>query len=133
MNPIKKFTPYLLDKFFIKQPRLRSYITKMIYGDRVVVVNLLGGQIAINTLKENGYLRASNMTRNSSLIRDEFPVMLTLANLIGNDCGFIDIGANIGIYASSLAKFQKVYPRFKVFAFEVATNKRFPSRSKLTP
>lgn len=119
MNPIKKFTPYLFDKFFIKKPRLRSFVTKAIYGDHLVVVNLLGAQIAINTLKENGYLRASNMARKSSLMRDEFPVMLTLANLISIDCGFIDIGANIGVYASSLAKFQKVYAGFKVFAFEV--------------
>lgn len=109
----------LIDKYFIKQPKLRRFITKMLYGDRLVTVNFFGGNFSINTLKENGYLRTSRMTAHSSLLRDEHPVMLNLSNLITDNCAFIDVGANVGIYSSAFSKFNKIHKNFQVFAFEV--------------
>lgn len=43
----------LVDRYFIKQPKLRRLVTKMLHGDRLVNVNLFGGDFHINTLKEN--------------------------------------------------------------------------------
>jgi FkbM family methyltransferase len=109
----------LLDKYFIKQPKFRRFFTKMLYGDRLVDANLLGRVIKINSLKENGYLRASKISAHSSLLRDEYPVLLTLSNIIKDESSFVDVGANVGVYSSVLSTFKKTHKNFDVFAFEV--------------
>ncbi len=109
----------LVDKYFIKQPKFRRFVTKILHGDRLVKVNLFGGNFQINTLKENGYLRASRISAQSSLLRDEYPVMLTLSNLVADNCAFVDVGANVGVYSSAFSKFKKIHKNFQVLAFEV--------------
>lgn len=109
----------LIDRYFIKQPKFRRFVTRIIYGDRLVNVELFGKKFYLNTLKENGYLRASRISTYSSLLRDEYPVMLTLANVITDNCTFVDVGANVGIYSSIFSKFKNIYKNFQVLAFEV--------------
>jgi FkbM family methyltransferase len=109
----------LIDKYFIKKPKFRRFVTKMLNGDRLVRVNLFGGNILISTLKEHGYLRAARISAHSSLLRDEYPVMLTMSNLVTDNCAFIDVGANVGIYSCTFSKFKKIHKDFQVLAFEV--------------
>ena len=85
-----------LDKNFIKRPRLRRFITRLLEGDKETEVYLLGSKIRINSTKEHGYLRAHRASRSSSLLRDEIPIMITLANLLEDGDTFLDIGANDG-------------------------------------
>ena len=109
----------LIDRYFIKQPKLRRFVTKILYGDRLINVHLFGKDFKINTLRENGYLRASSISSHSSLLRDEYPVLLALSNIIADNCAFVDVGANVGIYSSVLSRFKKIHKNFDVFAFEV--------------
>lgn len=109
----------LVDKYFIKQPKFRRFVTKILDGNRLINVNLFGGNFHINTLRENGYLRAARISAHSSLLRDEYPVMLTLSNLITDNCAFVDVGANVGIYSSAFSRFKKIHTNLKIFAFEV--------------
>ena len=110
---------YLLDKFFIKKPKFRKFVTRTIYGDKQVLVDLFGAKFLLHTISENGYYRASKIAAHSSLFRDEFPVMIALSNLIENDVTFVDIGANVGIYSSLFSRFKNLYQKFEIAAFEV--------------
>jgi FkbM family methyltransferase len=109
----------LIDRFFIKKPRFRRLITKLIDGEKTVAVRLLGVNIEIDTLREHGYLRASRLVAHSPLLRDELPVMVSLASIVGEQCTFVDIGANVGIYSAVMSRFKKLYAGFDVIAFEV--------------
>ena len=109
---------WMLDRWLIKQPRLRRAITKAVIGNRDVAVRLGGVDLTINTQRENGYLRAVRFAKHSSLFRDELPVMLALATFVPTCDGFIDIGANIGLYSSVFAKLGSLHRDFHVYAFE---------------
>jgi FkbM family methyltransferase len=107
----------LIDSWFIKQPRLRRLITHIIYGRADRTISLFGLTLAINSAKENGYLRASSSKL--SVFRHETSVLFNLASLIDNDTIFIDIGANVGLYASAISRLRAVKTGLRVFAFEV--------------
>lgn len=109
---------YLYDRFFIKKPIIRHFVTKLLEGDRNIRVDLFGCSIQVNTLKEHGYLRASRMVKSSSLLRDEIPVLIHLASLLPSADAFIDIGANVGIFSSSLSKLCQIFPHLVFYAFE---------------
>src|SRR5450432_64128 len=109
---------FLLDRLFIKKPRFRRLVTRIIYGNRDVSVDLCGCPLIINTLTENGYFRASRFIRRSSLLADEIPVLLSLASLVGQSDGFVDIGANVGVFSSVMAQIAKLHSkRYSVYAF----------------
>jgi len=109
---------YLYDRFFIKKPLVRNFITKIIEGDRNLRIDLLGCSIQVNSLKEHGYLRASRMAKSSSLFRDEIPILISLAALLPSADAFIDIGANVGIFSASLSKLKQIFPCLNFYAFE---------------
>jgi FkbM family methyltransferase len=110
---------WALDQLFIKQPRLRRFVTRALYGSSPVRVSLLGAELLIHSELENGYLRAFRRSRSLSLFRDETSILINLASLIGDDCTFLDIGANIGIYSAIISRLGRVKSGLSVFAFEV--------------
>lgn len=107
----------LLDRYFNQNPRLRRFVTKLLEGDRDLTVQLLSAELRVNSVKEHGYLRASRLTRMSSMLRDEVPVLQTLAFFMGRADSFVDIGANVGVYCALLAKFRRLHP-MPFYAFE---------------
>jgi FkbM family methyltransferase len=109
----------IIDTFFIKNPKLRRLVTKIFYGSKTKIVSIFGEHVTINSLRENGYLRAAKMSASSSFLRDEVPVIVALANVISDNSTFVDVGANIGIYSIIFSKFKKIYKNFKIVAFEV--------------
>ena len=110
---------WALDQLFIKQPKLRRFITRMVYGSSPVDVPLLGAELLIHSELENGYLRAFRHSRSLSLFRDEASVLINLASLIEDDCTFLDVGANVGVYSAVIARLGKLKKNLSVFAFEV--------------
>jgi FkbM family methyltransferase len=109
----------LFDKYFIKNPALREAVTKIVYGQKNKTVNLLGQVLEINSLKENGYYRASIASRKYSLFRDEAVVLQNISSLIRGNSTFVDVGANVGVYSSAIARISKLKDSVDVFAFEV--------------
>ena len=109
----------ILDKYFIKKPKFRELVTKIIYGSSNTDINIFGNRLTINKLRENGYFRASKKIKNSSLLEDEVPVIMTLLSQMENDGCFVDVGANIGLFSSIFAQKAKIFKNFQVFAFEV--------------
>jgi len=112
----------MFDRYFIKQPKLRRMATRAIYGNSDRWIKLFGAGLTINSELENGYLRAFRSSRYVSVFRDEAAVMVNLANLISDDCTFLDIGANIGIFSAVMSRFARVRRNVRVIAFEVDPN-----------
>lgn len=108
----------LIDRYFIKKPKLRQFVTRLLEGDRTCDVHLLGASIRIHSLREHGYLRASRLASSSSLLRDELPIIINLASLFQDGDTFIDIGANVGVYSLTLARFNRILPNTRFYAFE---------------
>jgi len=109
---------YLIDRYFLKKPGLRRFITRLLEGDRDCVINLFGGSMVVHSVKEHGYLRSSRIANSSALLRDELPVMFNLAAVLGEGDTFLDIGANIGVFSITFSRFQELFSNFKIYAFE---------------
>jgi FkbM family methyltransferase len=108
----------IVDRYFIKKPRLRRLLTKWYYGDTSKTVNIFNTRLFINSIKENGYLRAANYAYKSSVFRDEVPVLIALAAFIADNTAFVDVGANVGLFSASFQRFQHLYTGFAIYAFE---------------
>lgn len=107
-----------IDKLIIKQPKVRRLLTRAFYGDRNSTITLFGLNLTVNTLRENGYVRAAKKISGSSLLEDEVSVLITLPMVFGDVDTFVDIGANVGIFACIMARKKLFDPNFKVIAFE---------------
>jgi FkbM family methyltransferase len=108
----------LLDRHFIKKPAVRRFITRLIEGDRDLVVSLFGGKLKVNSVREHGYLRASRAGAWSSVFGDEAAVLMSLASLLPRIDTIVDAGANVGLFSVTLGRFQKLFPDLKIVAFE---------------
>ncbi len=108
----------IVDKYFIKKPLLRKFLTRLYYGDKNKPVDIFNTHLYINSIKENGYLRASNYAYKSSVFRDEVPALINLASFISGDTTFVDIGANVGLFSATFQRFQILYKGFRIYAFE---------------
>jgi FkbM family methyltransferase len=107
----------LINRFFIKPPRLRRWVTRMLEGDHDRTVKLLSAEIRVNTLKEHGYLRAARFASRSSFVGDEIPVLMSLAFFLPRADAFIDVGSNVGVYCAILRKYRALHP-MPFYAFE---------------
>jgi FkbM family methyltransferase len=107
----------LLNKYFIKQPRLRRFVTNLLEGDRDVTVRIMGEPIRINTIKEHGYLRASRSMSSNSFLGDEIPVLSNIIYLLNHADAFVDAGSNVGVYCAVLGKYRRMHP-ISMYAFE---------------
>ncbi|HZG39906.1 MAG TPA: FkbM family methyltransferase [Nodosilinea sp.] len=109
---------YLVDKFYNKSPKVRRLITRIRFREKNIYIKLLGSDIYINTIRENGYMRAYRLCSQSSLLRDEIAVLSNLASLLRNGDSFVDIGANVGIFSVHLSKYKTILSDFRIYAFE---------------
>lgn len=109
-----------VDRWIVKQPRVRKFLTKLLDGDKDTRIRLLEIDLQINTIKENGYLRASRLVNSSSLLRDEVPVLINLAALLESGDTFVDVGANVGVYARTVSRLATLLPDVKIYAFEAS-------------
>jgi FkbM family methyltransferase len=108
----------LYDRYFIKKPAVRLFVTKLLEKDEDIDIDLLCSRLKVNSIKEHGYLRASRMARFSSLFRDEIPVLMHLSALLSGSDTFIDVGANVGVFSASLSKLKSIFQNVDFFAFE---------------
>lgn len=108
----------LIQKYINEKPRLREVLTRLRYGSRDRDMVLFRREVRINTLRENGYYRASRLARANSLLRDETIVLQRVSMLLGPGVTFVDIGANAGIFSSVIADAQRLFDDFRVVAFE---------------
>lgn len=108
----------IVDKYFIKKPLLRKFLTRLYYGNKDKTIEFFSTRLYINSVKENGYLRASKYSVKSSVFRDEVSILINLASFVTPGTTFVDVGSNVGLYCSSFARFQKLYADMRIYAFE---------------
>ena len=108
----------LVDKYFIKKPRIRKAVSTVLYGDKDQEICFFDTRLYINSIKENGYFRANNYAKKSSVFKDEVSALINLSNIISNASAFIDVGANVGLFSSTMVRFQKINPDLEIHAFE---------------
>lgn len=110
----------LIDRYFIKQPYLRSLVTSLLYGRRDRQVDLFGSRFVMNSVRENGYVRAARRIAYSSLLRDEMGVLLSLSSLLQPGDTFVDVGANVGLFCCTLNRINHAFPNPSVrfYAYE---------------
>ena len=109
----------LLDRYFIRKPRLREAVTRLLNRDRDLDVLLFRHPVWINTIKENGYFRAARNARFLSLFRDEAVTLQHLMLFVKPRMTFVDVGANVGVFSILMSDVSRLYPDFDVVALEV--------------
>jgi FkbM family methyltransferase len=110
----------LVDKYYIKKPRIRKMVSTLLYGNKSYEVSLFSTKLFINSIKENGYFWAWKYAQKSSVFKDEVSALITIAGLISENSTFIDVGANVGLFSSTMSRFQKIYPNMEIYAFEAS-------------
>jgi len=110
----------LIDKLFIKQPRVRIWVTKLIYGTRDRHITVFGTPFTVNSLSENGYVRAAAKIKGSSLLEDEVAVLISIATLLDPGDTFIDVGANVGLFCGTLVRINQLFGQrvVRFYAYE---------------
>jgi FkbM family methyltransferase len=101
-----------------KYPWLRLALTRALVPSREIDINIFGASLRINTRDEIGLWRASKMADENIIFRDEAASLLNLALLLQPGDTFVDVGANVGLYSSVLARFRNAFPQTKYFAIE---------------
>ncbi len=109
---------YILDRYFIKQPRLRRFVTSLLEPNRDLDVDLAGATLRINSRREHGYLRASKMLSKISTLTHELPVLMNLFSILKDGDTFVDIGANTGLFTHSIARLTQIFPELRLVAIE---------------
>ncbi|MFN2508807.1 MAG: FkbM family methyltransferase [Chthoniobacterales bacterium] len=115
---MKAFVRQWLDRYFIKQPQVRQFVTRTLERDEDLDVTLFGTRLHINSVKEHGYLRASRKLGSHSALHDEAGVLVTLALLLGPGDTFVDVGANVGLFVCTLARRRSLPGDVRFYAFE---------------
>lgn len=108
----------IIDIYFIKQPKLRRFVTALLERNRDLDVAIAGTNLHINSHREHGYLRASRILKHNATLRDEYPVLMNFFSLIRDGDVFVDVGANVGLFTHSIARLTRLYPGLKLIAFE---------------
>jgi FkbM family methyltransferase len=81
-------------------------------------LELFGSPVTVDPRWELGYALAAKQQRFSTAIRNDVPILISLAGLLTAQDTFLDIGANVGLYSSVLSRMAIVYPSMSFHAFE---------------
>ncbi len=119
MNIYKnKFITWLIWRLFLRNPRLRLWLTRLFLQEEEVEIEIAGSKLCVNTISEIGYVRAAKNSRSNIVFRDEIASIINLALILERGDTFIDIGANVGLYSGIIGRIQHVFPSIRFYAFE---------------
>jgi FkbM family methyltransferase len=103
-------------------PWLHTLLIRVLLPDVDVPVELFGSRLVINKRKEAGYWRAYRAARSSPVLWNETGCLLSLALVLEPGDTFVDVGANVGLFSSTLARFRQIQPSGRFYAFEANPN-----------
>lgn len=108
----------VLDRLVNRHPRLRALLLSLFSRDQDIDIELCGSRLRINTRKEFGFFRAAKLAQSNWVLGHEIAVLTTLACLLEPNDTFVDVGANVGLYASVISRARNAFTKTKVYAFE---------------
>ena len=115
---IKSPRRYVLDRLINQNPRFRMLLLGMFFPDRDMDIELCGSRLRINTRKEFGFFRAAKLAQSNWVLGHEISVLTNLAFLLEPTDTFVDVGANVGLYASIISRAGSAFPEMRFYAFE---------------
>ena len=101
-----------------RYPKLRIFLTRLFVPEREMDIHIFGAPLHINTRDEIGLWRANRSAEGNIIFREEVATLLNLALLLQPGDVFIDVGANVGLYSSVLARYRHLFPASKFIAIE---------------
>jgi FkbM family methyltransferase len=112
----------LYSRVVLGVPWLHALLIRVLLPDTDVPVELFGSRLLINKRKEAGYWRAYRAARSSPVLWNETGSILSLALILEPGDTFVDVGANVGLFSSTLARFRQIQPSGRFYAFEANPN-----------
>ena len=116
--PGKKVLGHWFWVLMFRFPKLRMLLTRLLVPSREVDIEIFGAPLHINTRDEIGLWRAARSAEGNIIFRDEAASLLNLALVLQPGDIFIDIGANVGLYSSVLARYRHLFAASKFIAIE---------------
>lgn len=116
--PGKKFLGHWFWTLMFRYPKLRLMLTRLLVPSRELDIQLFGAPLHINTRDEIGLWRAARSAQGNIILRHEAATLLNLALLLQPGDVFVDIGANVGLFSSVLARYHNVFAASKFVAIE---------------
>src|ERR1700719_3681962 len=109
---------YLVWRLVLRHPRVHRLLTVVTAPDRDVDIRLLGVRLRVNRRREHGYFRAARLADKSPVLQWETASLMSLALILDRNDTFVDVGANVGLYATQIAKAQGLFRGLRIYAFE---------------
>lgn len=116
--PGKRLLGHWFWVLMFRYPKLRIFLTRLLVPSRDVDIQIFGAPLHINTRSEIGLWRAARSAQGNIIFREEAATLLNLALVLKPGDVFIDIGANVGLYSSILARYRHLFPASKFVAIE---------------
>jgi FkbM family methyltransferase len=101
---------------------LRHATAWLLQQDRDRKLELFGAPLVANPRWELGYIYAERQQRYSNTLKNDLPILISLALILEPTDTFLDIGANVGLYSSVLGRIKCLFPQLAFHAFEVNPN-----------
>jgi FkbM family methyltransferase len=108
----------LYSRLVLGVPWIHAALIRFLLPDDEVAIQLYGSRLVVNKRREAGYWRAYRLARSSPVLWNEAGSILSLALLLQPGDTFVDIGANVGLFSASLARFRRLHPSVRFYAFE---------------
>jgi FkbM family methyltransferase len=108
----------LYSRFVLGVPWIHRALIRFLLPDVELPVELFGSRLQINKRKEAGYWRAHRVARSSPVLWNESGALVSLALILAPGDTFVDVGANVGLFSSSLARYRRLHPSVRFYAFE---------------
>jgi FkbM family methyltransferase len=113
-----RFFEFLYTRLVVRFPRVHAALIRLVLPDAEERVELFGSALQIDKRKEAGYWRAHRLARSSYVLWNEAGPLLSLALILQPGDTFVDVGANVGLFSSTLVRFRQVQPSVRFYAFE---------------
>jgi len=101
-----------------RNPRFRRLLARLFVRGGQQDISLFGATLRIDRRAELGYLRAFEYAQRTIVFRDEAAPLLNLALSLQSGDTFVDLGANVGLYSTVLARAFRFVPDVRFYAFE---------------
>jgi FkbM family methyltransferase len=108
----------LYTRLVLGVPWIHRALIRVLLPDVDLPVELFGSRLQINKRKEAGYWRAHRVARSSPVLWNESGALVSLALILAPGDTFVDVGANVGLFSSSLARYRHLHPSVRFYAFE---------------